>query len=84
MAIEYLKTPLTYAAVAVVATVVIKHPGGEATIKHFSDGHVEIVSSFEVDLSEVDRQTRLLRRFSEGTLTTPSSASATIKAIKSI
>ena len=42
MAIEYLKRPLNHAAAAALAAAAVVHPGGEATVRHYPDGHAEI------------------------------------------
>ncbi len=69
MAIEYLKKPLTYTAIMVAGAVVVNHPGGEATVRHYPDGHVEIASSFHVDSIKIDSRARLSRQFSLGSMT---------------
>ena len=83
MAIKY----LTYAAVAVVGAVVVNHPGGEATVRHYPDGHAEIVSYYGFDASELDPRSKLSRRFSLDSITVASTATATdviIDGIKAI
>ncbi len=70
MAIKY----LTYAAVAVVGAVAVNHPGGEATVKYFPNGHVEIVSFYDVNLDEIDPRSRLSRRFKLDTITMATTA----------
>ena len=76
MAIEYLKRPLNHAAAAALAATAVVHPGGEATVRHYPDGHAEIGSVFEFDLSEIDPNERLLRRYWPGSVTLTSSATA--------
>ena len=85
MAIEYLKSPLSYAAVAVIGALAVVHPGGEATVKHYPDGHVEIASYFDIDLNMIDPVSRVSQRILPGRVTTASTAfDAIIDDVKAI
>ncbi len=80
MAIKY----LTYAAVAVVGISAVKNPGGEAPVRHYPDGRVEIGSIFEIDLNKIDPNERLSRQYLLDNVTLVSSATAIIDGIKVI
>ena len=72
MSVKY----LTYAAAGVIGAVAVIHPGGEAPVRYYPDGHAEIGSFYEFDLSEIDPNKRLVRRYWPGSVTLPSSATA--------
>jgi hypothetical protein len=80
MSVKY----LTYVATAVIGTVAVKHPGGEAPVRHYPDGHAEIGSFYEVDLSEIDPNERLSRRYRLDSVTLASSATAVSTLIKAV
>ena len=76
MPIEYMKMPLNVTAAAVIGVVAIYHPGGEATVKYFPDGHVEIASPYEIDLFHLVPGAKASRRFRQDNMTVASSATA--------
>ena len=80
MSVKY----LTYVATAVIGIVAVKHPGGEAPVRHYPDGHAEIGSFYEVDLSEIDPNERLSRRYRLDSVTLASSATAVSTLIKAV
>lgn len=76
MPINYMKTPFSWTAAAVLAGVAAYHPGGEASVKYFPDGHAEIATPYEVVLFHLVPGSKASRRFREDNMTLASSATA--------
>ena len=71
-----MKTFLSWTAVVVVSATVAKHPGGEAMVEHFPDGHIEIASFFDIDLAHLDPASKASRRVRLDNVTVASTATA--------